>query len=214
MPNLLNYFHRFALSQKKINEIYEKWGVRAIDIIEAHPYALALVSTIPFKIPDILAQEKGIPFYSQERIRGAIQYVYSQYLNSGNSYLSLDEFASRVYHLTGQSINKEKIQVEIERFVESEQKQIIRSGHLFYDRHLYFAEIQITQRLADLASCSTKQPKNLHHVIANLVEQEMLPELDQDQFAGIENFFTQPILLVQGEAGTGKTQWISFLLAC
>lgn len=213
IPNLLNYFHRFALSQKKINEIYEKWGVRAVDIIDTNPYALALINSIPFNIADILAQEKGIPFHSQARIRGAIQYVYSQYVNSGSSYLSLNEFQNRVYQLIGKSINKEKIQVEIEQFAESEQKQIIRIGHLFYDRHLFFAEIQIAQRLADLTSWIAKQPKNLHQVIADLVEQKMLPELDRDQVAGIEHFFACPILLVQGEAGTGKTRWIAFLLS-
>lgn len=211
-PNLLNYFHRFALSRKKISEIYNKWGIRALDIVESNPYSLAEVYSVPFQVADTLAREKGIPFYSPERVNGAIRYVYLQYLNSGNSYLTLQEFTNRVYYLLGKKIPKETIRLGIEQYAESEAKQIVRSGQMVFDRHLYFAEIQIAQRLADLTSWQSKQPKNLLQIISTLMQEGKLPQLDQEQIAAMEAFFIHPILLVQGEAGTGKTGWISYLL--
>jgi exodeoxyribonuclease V alpha subunit len=213
LPNLINYLSQFPLSQKKIHEINQKLGPQAVEILENRPYELCQIASIPFQVADQLAQNKGIPPHSSERIWGAIQYVYSQYQNGGNSYLSLNELVNKVFRLLGKSISQERIQIEIERFADQEEHQMIRTkGGLFYFRPLYFTEIQIAQRLADLTSVVGKVPKQYPLVMDRLMKEGKLPILDEEQRKGVEQFFLHPVLLIQGEAGTGKTSWVSYLL--
>jgi exodeoxyribonuclease V alpha subunit len=213
LPNLINYLSQFSLSQKKIHEIHQKLGPQAVEILENHAYEICKIASIPFQVADQLAQNKGILPHSSERIWGAIQYVYSQYQNGGNSYLSLNELVNRVFQLTGKSISLERIQIEIERFASQEEHQMIRTqGGLFYYRPLYFTEIQIAQRLMDLTSVVGKVPKPYLQVMERLMQEGKIPILDEVQRKGVEQFFLHPVLLIQGEAGTGKTSWISYLL--
>lgn len=213
LPNLINYLSQFPLSHKKIHEIHQKLGPQAVEILENHPYELCQIASIPFQVADQLAQNKGIPPHSSERIWGAIQYVYSQYQNGANSYLSLNELVNKVFRLLGKSISLERIHIEIDRFADQEEHQMIRTkGGLFYFRPLYFTEIQIAQRLADLTSVVGKVPKQYAVVMDRLMQEGKLPILDEEQRKGVEQFFLHPVLLIQGEAGTGKTSWVSYLL--
>lgn len=212
MPNLLNYLQRFELSRKMLHEICELLGIPAIDMIEEQPYLLNRIPSVPFQVADTLAQENGLEANSPHRIAAAVQYVYIQYLNGGNSYISTSEIENRVYALLGKSLPKDKIRPEIERFAKEKDHELICRGNLFFDRHLYFAEIQIAQRLADLIACPATRPGNLSSTIQSLIGAGRLPDLDVDQQQGIEQFFENPVLLVRGEAGTGKSSWIAYLI--
>ncbi|AZN40348.1 AAA family ATPase [Paenibacillus albus] len=212
MPNLLNYLQRFNLSRKMLHEICELLGIPAIDLIEEQPYLLNRVPSVPFQVADTLSLEKGLEANSPLRIGAAVQYVYIQYLNGGNSYISAAEFENRVYALLGKSLPKDKIRLEIERFAEEQDHELICRGNLFFDRHLYFAEIQIAQRLADLIAIPSSKPGSLSSTIQSLISAGRLPDLDEDQQRGIEQFFEHPVLLVRGEAGTGKSSWIAYLI--
>ncbi|SEN05100.1 AAA family ATPase [Paenibacillus sp. OV219] len=212
VPNLLNFLQRFELSRKMLHEICELLGFTAIDLIEGQPYLLNRVPSIPFRVADMLALEAGIAANSPYRIGAAVQYVYMQYLNGGNSYINAAEFENRVNALLGKSLPKDKIRLEIERFAQEQDHELICRGNLYFDRHLYFAEIQIAQRLADLISCPTSKPGSLSSTIRSLISEGRLPDLDRDQHRGIEQFFDHPVLLVRGEAGTGKSSWIAYLL--
>ncbi|WP_312029632.1 hypothetical protein [Paenibacillus sedimenti] len=145
---------------------------------------------MPFSIAEQLAQDKGISPQSSERISGAIQYVYVQYQNSGNSYLSLNVLEHRVYHLMGKSLSQARIHIEIEKFANQKEHQLLRTkGGLFYYRPLYFTEIQIAQRLADLTSTMGKVPKQYQLVMDRLIQEGKIPILDEGQKEGIEQFF-------------------------
>jgi exodeoxyribonuclease V alpha subunit len=212
LPNLLNYLYPYELSRITLSEICEVLGTRAIDIIETEPYELIRIPSVPFRVADTLALEKGIAPYHRKRISAAVQYVYLQYLNGGNSYISAAEMENKAYSLLGKAISRDKIRIEIERFAKERSSSLIRRGTLFFDRHLYFAEIQIAERLADLISCRSARPQDLPGIIDRLIDTGLLPVLDEGQREGIEQVFEHQILLVHGEAGTGKTSWISCLL--
>lgn len=212
-PNLINYLSSYSLSQKKIYEIHQELGPRAVDILEAHPYEICKIASVPFQLAEQLAISKGVPPNSAERIWGAIQYIYSQYKTNGNSYLTLNELTSRVHQLTGKTLPLNRIRFEIERFTAQEEHQLIKTKDgLLYYRPLYFCEIQIAKRLADLTSVAGKLPKSYHIVMDRLIKEGRIPKLDEVQKEGVEQFFLHPLLLIQGEAGTGKTSWISYLL--
>ncbi|WP_308633944.1 AAA family ATPase [Paenibacillus silvisoli] len=212
VPNLLNYLQRFDLSRKMLHEICDLLGIPAIDFIEGQPYALNRVPSVPFQVADTLALEQGMAANSPLRIGAAVQFVYIQYLNGGNSYISAAEFENRVYVLLGKSLPKDKIRLAIERFAKEQDHELLCRGNLFFDRHLYFAEIQIAQRLADLISCPASKPGTVGSTIQTLIRAGKLPELDEDQQRGIEQFFEHPVLLVRGEAGTGKSSWVAYLI--
>ncbi|KIL36975.1 hypothetical protein SD71_04555 [Cohnella kolymensis] len=214
VPNLMNYLKEFGLTEKQYRDLCQDLGPSVIDLLEKNPYLLTHSGSIPFSAADRLASRQGLSAKSELRVKGAIRYVHRQYLNGGSSYITSREFEYRVRTTLGPAFTEEQALFEIDQFVRDKSNAMIRSeGGLLFDRHLFFAELQIAQRLRDLTAWQMRQPESLDAVLLRLVSDGFIPVLDEDQQAAIEAFFAHPVLFVQGEAGTGKTSWIKYLLA-
>ncbi|HUC92076.1 MAG TPA: AAA family ATPase [Paenibacillus sp.] len=217
LPNLECRLSPFMLSQRQIRDILAFWSVRSLEHLKRNPYRLAEIPSIPFRVCEVLGRTLGLSSSSAERIEGAIQYVYTQYLNGGDSYLRIGELENRAYRLLGGQIPLPAIRRQIERFMASESDRIVRTHDgLVFDRNLFFSEIQIARRLVDLTE--ERDPAGLTAeataaILQRLTKQGVLPELNEEQRSGLIAFWRHPVLLVAGKAGTGKTAWISFLIA-
>ena len=180
------------------NKLFKKYGEDAANVVKQNPYRLAEeVDGIGFKRADEIALEMGIPPTAIERMCAAAVFCINQSISNGHTgypeKLLLDDMANLVNQ------DSELLRKGIENATKR-QLLIARDG-LIYSPILAFAETELPRHIKRLASAE-KFAGAKCKLIAN--EQGTISFCDA-QLAAVERISRQPLTIITGGPGVGKT---------
>jgi exodeoxyribonuclease V alpha subunit len=172
--------------------IQKKYGDEAIQVVRANPYRLARdVSGIGFIKADEIARSLGWKQDAPERIEAGVLHALHEAADEGHVFATRDELARAAAQGLGSDIKTCEAAVERLR----QQGSVIVEDDAVFQPELHADEVLLGQRLRALAAAQRTPVK----------PPEDLARFSEGQRRAVELACTQPLLVVTGGPGTGKT---------
>jgi exodeoxyribonuclease V alpha subunit len=219
---LLLFLHNFGLSKRIIKKISQVYGLSAYEKISQDPYQLSKdISGIGFNIADRIGLKIGIDPAHPSRVVAGILHALSTEVNStGNtglpeSQLILDSVAllSKEKPVTADQVKAGLKTISKEHVARFE----VDGVEYIFPAKLYEAEIGIAEHLDRLLGirCTTDPDDSaMDELIDEVVADFGFKGLGPEQRIAVKAALSNPVALITGGPGTGKTTIMRVFLEC
>ena len=192
-------------------KLYKLLGEFSLPRIQENPYSLTeYVDSIGFKTADRIALSMGIDQDSPFRVQAGIRYVLSWAYREGHTFLPRERLIE---------ITRSAIEAEV-RPVENALDDMILDRRLLYRMiagvdavflpFSFYQENACAKALCELSSSQTKLPFRGDDDIAQL-EKQLCLSLAPQQLDAVRMALKNPVLVITGGPGTGKTTILRFV---
>ncbi|MGN8773293.1 SF1B family DNA helicase RecD2 [Candidatus Weimeria sp. HCP3S3_B5] len=199
---------RFGITAGMSLKIYNKYGEDAVSVIKANPYRLAEeVDGIGFRSADKIALASGFSLQSEERARAGIEYVLSEALTAGNTYLLTADLKKQAMEL----LNVPEQMIDNQIFSLTMDRRIKASGDETYLYPIYRMEMRCASKLLAMRKSYEDGTKAADDAISEIESEEEMT-LDTEQKKAVRAAAENGILILTGGPGTGKTTTIRSII--
>jgi len=105
---VMDFLNDLGLPAGKVREVWSTFGDDAQTILSTNPWALVRIEGISFQQADAVAIHLGLDLDSQERVKGAVQYVIKNQRNFGHMYVTTGQLFDDVQELVS-DVSKEAV---------------------------------------------------------------------------------------------------------
>ncbi|MCO6453583.1 MAG: ATP-dependent RecD-like DNA helicase [Caldilineales bacterium] len=213
-------------------KIYKHYGDAAVGVLKTDPYRLQRdIYGIGFLTADKIAQAMGIPHDSPERVAAGVAYVLGQQSDEGHVFTPRPDLTTEAVELLGVTQPQvesaiDSLQAEEQVRVEPVMYQIGESGEKLaetqavYLAPFYYGEIGVAGRLRKLNEASAALGHSLLPAFTRLDWEQAFGQLQQQigvdlapaQRLAVRTALTQPVTVLTGGPGTGKTTTLRALI--
>jgi len=227
VKEIMLFFHGHEISSTLAVKIYKQYGDKAIEVVKENPYQLEQdIFGIGFKTADRIAQDLGLAHDHPSRIEAGIVYTLNSMINNGHVFAPYRDLIKKAAELlevdttaTSNGINRllNVRRVKRESIVPNKNEANIKDKCLkisenkpefgedmIYLTPFYHSERGVTQQLFDLASTTY----TIHQKELQFNQQD----LSQEQQQAIRMAVSNPISVITGGPGTGKTTCLKALI--
>ena len=207
---------RYGINKKVAGNIYKVYHGDSLKKLEEDPYqALGEVRGFGFKTADNMGQLLGIELNDPRRVRGALLSILQTALNTlGDTYVALDELLTQAYDLV-QSTSYDELANSVNEL--QRQGKVVVSGDKAALQTIFQTELDIATELKHVVNNQVEKEEfddsDIEKAIKH-VEETLEIEYDDTQKNAIKNALNNPISILTGGPGTGKTTIINGILMC
>ena len=198
------YLQSLGISPAYCMRIFKQYGEQAPEAIKSNPYRLAEdVDGIGFLKADEIAKNMGIPEDSKKRICAAAIYTVNQSISEGHTALPVPLLLDKMAALVNQPF--EKLQAGLYNAV-SRQILVERDNYI-YTPILAAAETEIPKHVKRLSITP-------HFATQRLINDSLNNhvKLCDEQLIALDKVKTNPLSIITGGPGVGKTTVLSTLV--
>ncbi len=212
---LLLFLFQHGLGVALSRKIIERYGARAIEVVERDPYRLAMdISGIGFGIADRIARSEGVAPDDPMRLQAGLLHCLERAIAEGHFYLPLPVLLSQAQDLTG--MNEEQLLGALGLLLAAGKAVLaLGEGDLIcvYRADMEQEEREVAQRLQALTGAGPQSLPHAGHLERWLADQESFTgiELTAEQRAAVLTALHHPLCVITGGTGTGKTTIVRFL---
>lgn len=200
------------------HKIIATFGDMAKEIVLDNPYILMeKIERFGFKKNDAFALKIGIKPNSVIRLKALVTYVLNEALYSiGNSYISIGDLYDYTTRYLEESIDSD-VYEEVITLLVKEKKIYVDQDKNIYDYKMYTQELELAFTLSQML----KETKDVNPIPYNeqdinkqflKIKNNTHMEYSLEQEQAILSAFTEPIVIITGGPGTGKTTIVKAIL--
>lgn len=214
LREIVSFLAPFGISIHKCMQIREYFGSDSVQILRKTPFSLCRIRGFGFKTVDEIARRMHCTPDDPQRIQGAILYALNEASHAGHVFLSQENLCQQASRLLKGSNPDSAVPdslIAAQIYQLSMRRELIVNEGAIYRRRLFEAECRTAQAVASLA----KQPVQAFSHLEAVVEQsqkELGLMLSARQCEAVRNCMTQPLSLLTGGPGTGKTTVLKVIL--
>jgi len=227
----LNFLLKIGVPQGQIRSLWSMYREKAEEVMSRNPWALTRIDGISFEVADEIASRLNIPLDCPERVQGAVLYVNRSQKESGHLYLSSGDILNAVRRyipgVTPKAIGEALVTASKEKLLVLDRET--RPGlTAVYEPWGYRVENECARLLHDrvrtagvgdpvayaeaLTSLGVvverKSEDTLKQTVDKVVDgwgKVLGLQLSPDQIRGVRNALIEPVSIINGLPGTGKT---------
>jgi exodeoxyribonuclease V alpha subunit len=222
VKEIMLFLHTHGVSTNLAIKIYKQYEDQALHVVQSDPYRLAAdIYGVGFKTADRIAQALGLPKEHPSRIETGVIYELNNLSENGHvfaPYRMLKERASELLSVPPELIDPAlvrlsqdgRIQQEVLPFLSNSDEPISHPGPEntgIYLTRFYYAEIGVSERIRSLAYA---MPSNLSDLPPSFITLDTT--LSTEQHEAIKTALSNPVTVLTGGPGTGKTTCIKALI--
>lgn len=210
---LMVFLAPFQVSPKKVQKILLEFGSDAPQIIQQRPYRLCSVKGFGFLTVDEIAKKCNGNLRDPIRISGCISYVLKLAQQEGHLYLSQDRLLAQVMEFLNQklpqpAVSEREVQDVLYRL--ALQQDIVVENGAIYPSAYYQMEVEtakmVVQHLID------RLPVYQVDELIQEAQAVLGITLSTSQAQAVQMVFANPLSIITGGPGTGKTTVLKVLL--
>lgn len=216
MREVMIFMQTYGITALLATKIYNKFGRMAINVVKEDPYVLAEeIDGIGFLTADRVARAMGISADSPQRVNASVQYALKQASAEGHTYLPKEELIQRVKKITGVSDDLAQNAI-IGLALKDKIVMLEEDGKSFvYYEAFYYAERYIAGKLKLMVAGSITPKAEDNKTVSDCIrayEKSHGIKLHTEQISAIEMASREPVSIITGGPGTGKTTIIKCLI--
>lgn len=201
----LSYLYDSGVPAKIIGKVWSAFGDDAPKVLSTNPWALLKIDGVTFAHADEIAYKLGVPMSSPERAKGAAQYALKSSRNEGHLYLTPDEIRDGVTALAPGVVLGPVDDLVAEMTKEGLCRvDQINGVTAVYDPWAYTLEAETAHELLRRSTGSKADRDKAGEELDAWAETSNV-QLTGDQRAAAVNALTEPVSILTGLPGTGKT---------
>ena len=210
------FFLENGVTLDTAHKIISLLGQDVISIVKENPYILMeKVERFGFKKNDAFALKLGVKKTDKIRLKALVCYILKEVIfNSGNSYVSKSTLYERVISYLEEEIEAKNYQAILDELAQEKKIYIQNEDNevAIFDYSLYLEEITLAKEIAHLLlGKRNKSGNNTSYSAEEIAKQfdkvknESHIDFNAEQEKAILSAFTEPLVIVTGGPGTGKT---------
>ncbi|UCF27346.1 MAG: ATP-dependent RecD-like DNA helicase [Chloroflexota bacterium] len=234
VKDIMLFLHSHEVSTNLGIKIYKQYGDQSMQVVQSDPYRLAGdIHGVGFKTADRIARSLGLPHDHPSRIEAGLVYMLNEMVNEGHVFVPRALLAEETTEMLGE-ISPELIPAALDRLREQDRifqdmvpEETVDSGlegkespgeigeqagqyqlPAIYLTPFYYSEMGVTGRLAELARVLPSRMSDLPPAFLPLD-----PQLTNEQGQAIRTAISNPVSVLTGGPGTGKTTALKALIA-
>ena len=215
LRDLTAYLAPYGVSMKKIAKIHEEFGEGSYEIVKRDPFQLCKIRGFGFLTVDTIARKTKVSLRNPLRYAGAIHYCLEEARSSGHLYLPHDDLMSKCHELLNRDCETEVVpmsEVEYALSSEAQRKNIYNEKGRVYLSFERLCEVKVAKRIVTmLLDENVPMVPNIQKEIAKS-ESTMLHRLAPSQRNAVELCLAEPISIMTGGPGVGKTTTLRVIL--
>ena len=196
-------------------KIFKKYQYQALEIIQENPYRLIDdIEGIGFIKADELAKRLGVASDDPRRIRAALLYVIDQIaIQKGHTYVYHKQLLQSALQYLNQKSNQLLDLAQIEGQIQAliQKKKIYIEGDFLFIPLLVNSEKGIAESIMRLQTEVQAEDEQVLNTISELKD-EMAITYSPEQEEAIKMALKQPVSIITGGPGTGKTTVVQGIL--
>lgn len=205
----LKFFTTHGIGIRNILRLEKVYGKKAYSLVKENPYRMCEeVDGIGFKTADKLALSMGFEYDDPRRLKAALSALCLELcMSSGDAYVLQDNLAL--------SFTKNFTEIDYETVLESclIERKLIQEEDRIYVPSQYFEEKNVANFLRDYPFSALAQVPEDQLLNAIQHHQDQLGiHYDEKQIDAILQFFNEPISILTGGPGTGKTTVVGAMI--
>lgn len=206
------FFLENGITLDTAHKIIAIFGPETIDIVKQNPYILMeKVERFGFKKNDVFALKLGVKKTDTIRLKALVCYLLKELIfTSGNSYIEKSILFEKIIGYLEEEIKVQNYS-EILEVLEQEKKihtENINNEIMIFDYSLYKEELELAEKITKVLTKNCEDSKfNEEKIVEqfNKIKEESCIEFNIEQEKAIKSAFTEPLVIVTGGPGTGKT---------
>lgn len=207
---------QLGLNKRVAAQFYKKYHEEAISKLKEDPYEpIPDITGYSFKIADQLGKDLNFELDDKRRICGAVIQIMQDHLRkNGDTYVELADLLTEANELL--ELNNYNLIAECINFLQQKGKIIIDNDQAYLSK-IFLIESDITDLLKNLINKKYDNYAYSNEAIyeaIQLAEKELKISYDEVQKEAIVNAVKEPISILTGGPGTGKTTIINGILLC
>jgi len=229
VKEIMLFLHGHNVSTNLAVKIYKTYGDQSLDIVRKNPYQLEQdIYGIGFKTADQIAQNLGLPSDHPSRIEAGLVYALNESINDGHVFLPVEHLTSRAADLL--EVDTGLIELAVFRLeklgrIKREVLSLVEeSGSNSVGVTLDVGENTTNQAvyLMPYFIGETGVAKQIKRLLKSGMAAELFswvidPEIDTgnlsaDQMEALEQALNNPVSILTGGPGTGKTTCLKILI--
>jgi len=221
IQEIMVFLRSYGVGQALATRIYKHYGKETVGLIRENPYRLCdEVIGIGFKTADRIAANLGVEMDSPFRIRAVISHLLDQAAGEGHLCLPWPELVQRAAEATGCAPETVDAQIALkigDRTLAAEESYVPPFLDEGQDRRMVFvrplrdAEATIADRLRVLRDSPKKEGAFHDRKALDWAEKKNSIDLDDTQREAIVAALNEPVLVITGGPGVGKTTIIRLI---
>ncbi len=210
IQNVMLFLQSHGVSANFAVKIYRAYGDAAIRVLEENPYRLARdVWGIGFRTADRIARSLGIEQNAPARLEAGLEHVLYQAMDDGHVFLPKEWLLQRAAEVL--EVSEDDTRQALQRCLEEKDRLDVEADaeglEGVFLSHMLWTEREVAGRLKALMSVAPSRPPTPRQTLAWLARtrNKRGVELSEQQTQVAVEALRQPVLVITGGPGTGKT---------
>lgn len=215
---VIEKLRKYHIPLSIILKLYKEYRIETVQKVLQNPYIMTRFRGMGFfKVDEIARRYIGIPVYSSYRVSACIRYTLNTICsNHGHSYISEEELIEQTeinlnkYVDEVERVNKEDIQLGI--YANDDKFLIAQKGKVYPKRYFEY-ENNIASKLSIIRNnnrVGIALPKIKELIRKYQKDNKII--LSEEQRIAIETMMKEKVMILTGDAGTGKTTVVKAIL--
>ena len=210
---IVGFLDRFGIGAEYAKKVFDLFGTRAIEEIEANPYILIDLSKgVDFRQIDKMALDLGISYDNEKRVTSGIKYGLIRATNNGHTCvlkINLIEFVINLLDVMAENVEDGLINLKVKNEIVVENRENEEYVYLY---SFYQTEEEIAFRIKRLQKAkNVKRISNLESELKKVEKQSSI-ELSEKQKESLKLVNENNVTIITGGPGTGKTTIIKNII--
>jgi len=214
LRNIVSFLSPFGITLNKAVRIHERYGDKAMEVLNERPFELCDISGFGFKTVDSIARKIKCKPNDKMRIKAAAKHVMSEMKSEGHVFMDQQELRNKCFELLNDdlqhiSVTDNEIRDCLIELIRA--KNLMNNNGNIYSPYMFKAEVELAKMITDRVFQST----TVHPDLDNLVDTAQKLRgisLSDAQSEAVKMCFKNNLSVITGGPGTGKTTVLKIII--